>query len=119
MDRVIEFHDAGYNCAESIIKAINEEKNLSIPVSIASPFGTGMTVGTTCGAITGALMVLGALNGRETKEEKNNSRQIARVVMNRVREDYGTFECKELKKKGVSCNEIIKYTYDVMKEYIK
>ena len=37
--------------------------------------------------------------------------------MNKIKEKYGTFECLELKKKGVSCNEIIEYAYNMLKEY--
>jgi C_GCAxxG_C_C family probable redox protein len=119
MERVLEFHKEGYNCAESIIKAFNEEAGLDIPVSIASPFGAGMCVGSTCGAITGTLMAVGALRGRNTSEEKNNSRVMTKDVITTVKEKYGTIECIELKKKGVTCDEIIKFTYDTLNEYIK
>lgn len=119
MSRVLEIHKEGYNCAETIVKAINEEKKLNIPVSIASPFGIGMTVGSTCGAITGALMVLGSVTGRETSQEQNGSRLGTREIMKKINEKYGTFECKELKNNGISCDEIIGYTYEVVKEYIK
>ena len=119
MKRVLELHKEGYNCAESIVKAINEEKETNIPVSIASPFGSGMTVGSTCGAVTGALMALGSIIGRQTSKESNETRKITKEVINKVKEKYGTFECSELKKKGISCDEIIEYAYDILREYIK
>lgn len=119
MDKVLEFHKQGYNCAESIIKAVNEDKKLDIPVSIASPFGGGMAVGSTCGAITGTLMAVGALKGRNSNEEKNNSRELTRDIINKVKEKYGTIQCIELKRKGVTCDEIIKYTYDTFKESLE
>lgn len=118
MKNAVEFHKEGYNCAESILKAINEEKKLGIPVSIASPFGSGMTVGSTCGGITGTLMAIGAVKGRETSKEPNETRKLTKEVINKVKEKYGTLECIELKKKGVPCDEIIEYTYDILKEYI-
>lgn len=118
MSKAVEFHKEGFNCAESIIKALNEEKNMNIPVSVASPFGGGMTVGSTCGAITGALMALGAIKGREEAKDKNESRTFAKAVMNKIKEDYGTFDCVSLKKKGVTCDEIIEYAYETVKEYI-
>jgi C_GCAxxG_C_C family probable redox protein len=117
MDKVLEFHKEGYNCAESIIKAFNEDTGLDIPVSIASPFGGGMAVGGTCGAITGTLMAVGALKGRNTSEEKNNSRTITKEVITKVKEEYGTIECIELKKKGVTCEAIIEFTYDILSKY--
>lgn len=119
MERVIEIHNQGYNCAESIIKAFNEEKGLDIPVAIASPFGAGMTVGSTCGAITGALMAIGAVAGRNSSDEKNNSKGITKEVISKVKEKYGTTECIALKKNGVTCDEIIGYTYSLLKDYTK
>ena len=118
MSRVVEFHKAGYNCAESILKAINEEKNLNIPISIASPFGSGMMIGDTCGAITGALMALGSLKGRESNDFPNNSRKDAKELMSKIKEKYETFQCVELKRKGVSCDEIIQYAYDILLEVV-
>lgn len=118
MSKAVEFHKKGFNCAESIIKTFNEEKNANIPVSIASPFGSGMSVGATCGAISGALMALGFVKGRETSDTQNESRKNARVFMTKLKEKYGTFECVELKRKGVSCDEIIAYAYDILTESI-
>lgn len=119
MDRAVELHKEGYNCAESIIKAFNEETGANIPMAIASPFGVGMSVGSTCGAITGALMAVGALKGRSTNDEKNNSRIYAKELIVKVKEKYGTLECLELKKNGVTCAEIIKYAYDLLEECTK
>lgn len=119
MERVVEFHKEGYNCAESILKAFNEDTGLNIPISIASPFGSGMNVGTTCGAITGTLMALGALKGRNSSSEKNNTRESAKEIMLRIEEKYGTLDCRDLKQKGIDCNEIIEYAYEILKEHIK
>lgn len=105
--------------AESVLKAFNEDTELDIPVSIASPFGSGMTVGSTCGAITGTLMAVGALKGRNTNEEKNNSRILTKEIITKVKEKYGTLECIELKKKGVTCDEIIAYAYGILKDYAR
>lgn len=118
MKKAVDFYEEGYNCAESIIKVVNEEKNLNIPVSIGSPFGKGMTVGSSCGAITGALMALGAIKGRNEAEEPNQARDYTKKIMGRIKEKYGTFQCSELKKKGVSCAEIIEYTHGILKEYL-
>jgi C_GCAxxG_C_C family probable redox protein len=119
MKKVIEFHREGYNCAESILKAFNEDTGSEIPIAIASPFGGGMTIGNTCGAITGTLMAVGALKGRNSSEEKNNSRVLTREIINKVKEKYGTLECIELKKKGITCDEIIEYAYNILNEYAK
>lgn len=118
MNKAVEYHKEGFNCAESIIKAVNDDKNLNIPVAIASPFGSGMTVGATCGAITGTLMAIGAVKGRESSKETNETRKLTKEVMNKISEKYGTFQCLELKKNGVTCDEIIEYAYNVLKESV-
>lgn len=119
MKKVLEFREEGFNCAESIVKAFNEEHNLNIPVQVATPFGTGMAVGGTCGAIAGALISLGAIKGREEGSAKNESRLYTKDIVNKVKEKYGTLECIELKKNGVSCADIIEYTYEVLNESMK
>ncbi len=119
MTNVLDYYKQGYNCAEAVVKAFNEEKGLNIPVSVASPFGTGMAVGATCGAITGAIIALGSVKGREEAIVRNESRKYAKEIMSKIKEKYGTFECIELKKKGVSCSEIIEYAYNILKECVE
>jgi C_GCAxxG_C_C family probable redox protein len=118
MSKAVKYHKQGYNCAESILKSFNDENRLSIPVSIGTPFGSGMTVGSTCGAITGAMIAVGAVSGRETETVPNESRPYAKELMDKVKEKYGTYECRELKKQGVSCNEIICYMEQQLKELL-
>lgn len=119
MANVLEYYKQGYNCAESMIKAFNEDNDLKIPVSLASPFGSGMASGATCGAITGAIIALGATKGRENSADKNESRKYAKLMMGKLKEKYGTFECIELKSNGVTCNEIIEYTYMILNECLE
>jgi len=118
MSKAVKYHKQGYNCAESILKSFNDEHEVKIPVAIGTPFGGGMAVGATCGAITGAMMAVGAVSGRETETTPNNSRSYARDLMNRVKEKYGTYECLALKKQGVSCDEIIAYMEQQLNEIL-
>ncbi|URZ04579.1 C-GCAxxG-C-C family (seleno)protein [Clostridium felsineum] len=118
MKKVVQFKRQGYNCAESIIKTIDEEKGMNIPVCMATPFGSGMSVGGTCGAITGALMVIGAAKGRKSGEEEIRTRKLSREIINQIKERYGTTQCIELKKKGVTCDEIIEFSYDILDKNI-
>ncbi|MCY6484988.1 C-GCAxxG-C-C family protein [Clostridium aestuarii] len=118
MSDAVKFFEEGYNCAEAVIKAVNEEKKLNIPVSVGTPFGSGMSVGSTCGAIAGAIIALGAIKGRETYMEPNEARSSSKEILKNIKEKYGTLECKELKRKGVSCKEIVNYAYNILNEYI-
>lgn len=118
MSRVLEIHDQGFNCAESIIKTINEEKNLNIPVALGTPFGAGMSTGNTCGAVVSALMIIGAEKGRESSDESNSTRVITQNLVKAVIDEFGSIKCIDLKRNGISCDDIIEFAYEKVIELI-
>jgi C_GCAxxG_C_C family probable redox protein len=64
---------AGYNCAESVVRTFRDFYKLDISdeaLKMASGFGGGLGhAGCMCGALSGATMVLGMLQGRTNKEQ--------------------------------------------------
>ena len=112
------YHNEGYNCAESIIKSYNEEHNTDIPVALGSGMGTGITVGSLCGAVNAAVLVLGYLKGREDNSKSIDARAYSRELMKKVREKYDSEICLDLKKNKISCSEIIDFTYDALNEIV-
>lgn len=118
MSKAVEYFKSGYNCGEAMIKAFNEEKGTNIPVAIGTPFGGGLAVGTTCGSIAAAVAIIGYVKGRNDATEQNEARAYAQKLMKGINESYGTYLCKDLKKNGVSCEEIIEFTYDRLKEIL-
>jgi C_GCAxxG_C_C family probable redox protein len=63
-----------YNCAQSIIAAFADDLGLDqeTALKIASPFGSGMArLQSICGAVTGALMVLGFKYGMGVRVDLN------------------------------------------------
>lgn len=58
----------GYNCAESVLRAFREDLGLALgddTLKIASGFGGGLGyAGCMCGALSGATMIIGLLQGR-------------------------------------------------------
>jgi len=59
----------GYNCAQAILTAFGPEHDISRErcLTMATPFGAGLgRTGGVCGAVTGALMVLGLRFGGDT-----------------------------------------------------
>lgn len=119
MKKPSEYHKMGYTCSEAIIKSYNDEFKTDIPISIASGMGTGFALGSLCGAIGGATIVIGYLKGRNTHEEVNEARALTKQLMEEIKSNYDTEICKELKKKRVSCGEIIDNTYNELKEIIE
>ena len=69
--------DVHYNCCQSVL----------VPFKLGANFGSGMRHGSTCGAVTGALMVLG-LAGKGADE--------ATALMRRFREKNQVLDCANL-----------------------
>lgn len=116
MSEAVELYSEGYNCGEAIIKSVNDEKSLNIPVSVGSGLGSGMCVGGTCGAIAGGVISIGFMKGRENPQEKNEARKLTKDFMDKLKDTYGTHICAELKKNGVSCKEIIEFVDNYLKD---
>lgn len=113
-----EYHKQGFTCGEAMIKAYNDEHNTNIPISLGSGMGTGFTVGSVCGAVGAATVIIGSLKGREDSSEQNDARSYTKKLMLDVKDKFGTEICKDLKQKGVSCAEIIDYTYESLNKIL-
>ncbi len=65
-EKAVEIFEDGYNCSQAIFATYAQE--LGIPFEqafkIASGFGGGMRIAGTCGAVTGAFMVIGLKFGQ-------------------------------------------------------
>jgi C_GCAxxG_C_C family probable redox protein len=59
--KAVKYFEDGYNCSQAIFAAYGQELGISPDQAfkIASGFGGGMRIDGTCGAVTGAFMVLG------------------------------------------------------------
>lgn len=118
MIRPSVYHSQGYNCAEALIKSYNEEHGENIPVALGSGMGSGITVGSLCGAVNAGVLVIGYLKGRNNNEEQNEARKYSKGLINRVREKYNSELCLDLKKNRIGCAEIIDFTYDTVNELL-
>ena len=80
-----------YNCAQAVVVAFSDQIGLTDQQSynLAAHFGSGMRHGSTCGAVTGALMVLGMLGYDE---------KAAGELLRQVREGHGALDCATLLK---------------------
>lgn len=82
--------DKHYNCTQSVLVPFAGEMGLSEEQAykLGTHFGSGMRHGSTCGAVSGALMVLGAMGYGEqeaqallrTFREKNNCTDCAHLL---------------------------------------
>lgn len=92
----------GYNCSQSVLLAFADEFALppDLALRLAAPFGGGIgRTGDTCGAVTGALMVLGLRHGSTVasdQEAKDRQYQLARDLLAQFKRRHGSTLCREL-----------------------
>ncbi len=99
-DKVIasKYHEKGFNCAESVIKAYNEEFNTDIPVCLGSGLGSGCGVASLCGAVNASNIIIGYVKGRNHEDESTRAKVYAKDLTTTVRKEYGSELCIDLKR---------------------
>ena len=97
---------SGCNCAQAVLCAYADIAGIDeeTAMRLAAPFGAGMgNMEGTCGAITGAGLVLGLVSkGPATKQ--------MRQIMNKFQERNGATQCKLLK--GVGTGKVLRECSD-------
>ena len=93
---------SGYNCAQSVVLSFADDLKFSkeLAQKMAAGFGGGMgKTQETCGAVSGAIMVLGLLKG----EEVNNNDELKASAYGAVKDltrdfvaEYKSTKCRDL-----------------------
>ena len=97
-----EYFKAGYNCAQSVLAPFGPDNGVSKPncMMMASAFGGGYAgSGHICGAITGALMVIGLHLGDELDKKpayRSVAVEISKEFISKFKDKYGCEDCKDL-----------------------
>ena len=92
----------GLNCSQSIIARYAGRYNIdeSIACKLATGLGGGMgRMGNTCGALTGAYLVLGLEFGSDSLENKNNKEHTYQKIQNftdKFKQQHGACNCRDL-----------------------
>ena len=96
------YFQQGHACSQSVLATFASRYGLdqTTALKLAAPFGGGMgRQGRQCGAVSGALMVLGLHGGRVDPEDEaardRNDALVAEFLV-RFREECGSLECNEL-----------------------
>lgn len=103
--------DDGHACSQAMVAAFASRYDLpeELALKVAGSFGGGMgRQGMTCGAVTGALMVIGLEAGQvELDDDASRDRTDALVqtFFKRFQAEYKTLNCNELTGVEMSCSE--------------
>jgi len=94
--------DSGFSCSQSILSTFGPRFGLDreLALRVAGAFGGGMArMGETCGAVTGALMVIGLCYSK-VKPEDDEAKELTYRLVNRYVEEfkqqYGSISCRDL-----------------------
>jgi|WetSurMetagenome_2_1015567.scaffolds.fasta_scaffold214646_2 C_GCAxxG_C_C family probable redox protein len=98
----VELFRSGHHCSQAIFAAFSEEYGISrdTALKIACPFGGGIGgFGRTCGALTGAIMVIGLRYGSSDPSDadaKTLSRMKTRKLIETFEKAHGSCNCNDL-----------------------
>ena len=100
-EQAVERFRKGFNCSQAVLSSYSEQFGLECEKAfkVATGFGGGMRMGDTCGAVTGALMILGLKYGNTTAEDKKAKAKTYTKVeeyTNRFKARNDSVTCREL-----------------------
>lgn len=101
-DKAYELFMEGYNCAQAVFSAFCDVTNIDFETSLvlSSSFGGGMgRLREVCGAVSGMLMVAGALYGYTNPKgnaEKAEHYKRVQALAYKFQEENGSYVCKVL-----------------------
>lgn len=130
MDRkqmATELHGNLFNCAQSVVTPFCDLTGLDekTALAISGGFGAGACSGELCGAVSGAIMVLGFLESftePKNAEAKKRIYKITKEFNDEFKSRFGYLTCRDLKnpEKGrVPCGELITGAVEILEELIE
>ena len=102
VERALSCFEEGFSCSQAMLSTYGPELGLDreTALMVATAFGGGMgRMGATCGAVTGAFMVIGLKYGRtrvEDEETKEKAYSLVREFADRFESRNGSIVCREL-----------------------
>jgi C_GCAxxG_C_C family probable redox protein len=134
--------EAGFSCSQSIVAAFGPEMGLerTMALRVAAALGGGLArSGETCGAASGALVVIGLKYGRieaDDEEAKERAYRIGGEFLERFKSRAGSTVCRELlgydvsdpeqrqlgKEKGIStsiCPRLVQDAAEILEQILQ
>ncbi len=100
-EKAIWYYNHNFNCSQSVFTAFAVELGIDekTALMLGTNFGGGARKGEMCGAVSGALMVLGLKYGHcesENSESKQFAYRVSENFMNRFIKKNSTVVCREI-----------------------
>jgi C_GCAxxG_C_C family probable redox protein len=99
--RAVELFADGHNCAQAVLGAVAPRLGLDqdTAVRLATGFGVGLSMGETCGAVSGAVMALGLAHGGggpDATAAKLDTYALAGEFFDAFSREHGSLRCRVL-----------------------
>lgn len=103
----------GYACSQAVFSTYCDEYNIDpqIALRLSAGFGGGICMGKTCGAVTGAVLVIGLALGENNSETSDGRKKIKESVIKfttQFKKLNNSADCKELLSLDISTPEGMK-----------
>lgn len=114
VDKAVFCFKNGFNCSQAIFSTYGPDYGIPAEscLKIAENFGGGIVyLGNTCGAVTGAIMVIGAKYGRMKPDEpqtKAIANELGKKFVKKFEKRNNTISCKRLLNFDISTDGKIK-----------
>lgn len=137
VDQVVDYFKSGLSCSQAMLLAYGPESGIdkTLALKISTPFSGGMArMSQTCGAVTGALIVLGLkyATGKEAKEKlfalenkfadkfksRNNSLNCKELLGYNLGNPEERKECSEKKLYETRCKKFVKDAAEILEEIL-
>lgn len=118
IDRAVSCFKEGFNCAQALLSTYGSQFGLDLEMALktAGAFGGGMgRMGETCGAVTGAFMVIGLKYGKiksEDEQTKEKAYSLVGEFVEKFKSRNGSVLCRELLGCDISAPEGMKLAID-------
>lgn len=111
-DKAVQLFSNNFNCSQAVFTVFATECGISeeLALKLSTSFGGGARSGEMCGAVSGALMVLGLKYGHfhaENNEEKQRAYSIGQDFVRRFK----------LANSSIVCRDLLGYDLSVDSEY--
>jgi len=106
VEKAASLFKEGFNCSQAVFTTFAVEMGVErdTALKMSQSFGGGMgLMGETCGAVTGAFMVIGLKYGRtsvDDDEAKKKTYELVKKFATKFKASHGTILCREL----LGCN---------------
>ena len=102
VERAVSCFKEGFTCSQALLSTYGPQLGLNheLALKVSGALGGGMArMGETCGAVTGAFMVIGLKHGKtkvEDEQTKKRAYSLVREFVDRFKSRNGSIVCREL-----------------------